>query len=184
MSAEGTQSDGITFETALYAACKELNARLKANPGCKPNIAAAAHCHSLNYSTLHNRFQGHTNPRKAVHGCQQNISLKEETILTAWIEHLGQTVFASVPSKHMSSLYVTRNQAEAESITFLDDTHRSSYQSHQDLIPNMLRPLIDHLFRTISTSLRKSLTILVFPLRTYIIWMRRVVRGGGKNSTT
>ena len=58
MPAEGTQSDGLTFETTLRAACKELNAKLKANPGCKPNMAAAARRHSLNYSTLRNRFQG------------------------------------------------------------------------------------------------------------------------------
>lgn len=87
------------------------------------------------------------------------------------------TQFASVPFGHMLSSYVTRSRVEAGSTAFLDDIHRSPYQSHQDLIPNVLGPLIDHLFRTTLTSSRKSSMILVFPSRTYTIWTRRVVRG-------
>jgi hypothetical protein len=43
-----------TIEAAICAACKELNVELNENPGCKPNIAAAARRHSVNYTTLRN----------------------------------------------------------------------------------------------------------------------------------
>jgi hypothetical protein len=64
MPTRGTQPslDSARIEAAIQAACKELNATLKANPGCKPNIAAAARHHSVNYTTLRNHFQGHTKP--------------------------------------------------------------------------------------------------------------------------
>lgn len=62
MPTKGTRSDAITIETAIHAACKELNAEFKADPGYKPNIAAAARRHFLKYITLRNRFQGHTKP--------------------------------------------------------------------------------------------------------------------------
>jgi hypothetical protein len=69
MPAKGPQStlNSAKIEAAIHAACKELNAELKANPGCKPNIAAAARHHSINYTTLRNRFQGLTKPRKEAH---------------------------------------------------------------------------------------------------------------------
>jgi len=79
------------IEVAIQAACKELNAELKANPGCKPNIAATARRHSVNYTTLRNRFQGHTKPRNESHGHQQLISPEQESVLVAWLEHLGTT---------------------------------------------------------------------------------------------
>ena len=91
MPTGGTQSSSAKIEAAIQAACKVLNAELKANPGCKPRIAAAARCHSVNYSTLRNRFQGHTKPRNKAHGDQQCISPEEETVLVAWLEHLGMT---------------------------------------------------------------------------------------------
>ena len=50
------------IEAALRAACEELNAELKANPGYKPNLSSASRHHSLKYSTLQNYFQGHTKP--------------------------------------------------------------------------------------------------------------------------
>src|SRR5271155_4682556 len=53
-----------TIEAAICTACKELNVELNENPGCKPNIAAAARRHSVNYTTLRNRFQGHTRAKK------------------------------------------------------------------------------------------------------------------------
>src|ERR1700678_1486086 len=53
-----------TIEAAICAACKELNVELNENPGCKPNIAAAARRHSVNYTTLRNRFQGRTRAKK------------------------------------------------------------------------------------------------------------------------
>src|ERR1700733_10957528 len=79
MPTGGTQSSSAKIEAAIQAACKVLNAALKANPGCKPRIAAAARRHSVNYSTLRNRFQGHTKPRNKAHGDQQCISPEEET---------------------------------------------------------------------------------------------------------
>jgi hypothetical protein len=93
MPTRGTQStlNSARIEAAIRAACKELNAKLKANPGCKPNVAAAARRHSVNYTTLRNRFQGHTKPRMEAHGCQQHISPEQETVLVAWLEHLGTT---------------------------------------------------------------------------------------------
>jgi len=64
MPARGTQStlNSVKIEAAIRVACKELNAKLKANPGCKPDIAAAACCHTVTYTTLWNCFQGHTKP--------------------------------------------------------------------------------------------------------------------------
>ena len=61
-------------EVAIRAACKELNDKPKANPQDKLNISAVARSHSINYTTLRNRFQGHTKPRKAAHGRQQLVS--------------------------------------------------------------------------------------------------------------
>ena len=89
MPSGGTQSAKI--EAAIQAACKDLDAELKANPGCKPNIAAAARCHSVIYTTLHNRFHGHTKPSKEAHAHQQCISPEEETVLIEWLKHLGST---------------------------------------------------------------------------------------------
>lgn len=93
MPARGPQStlNSAKIEVAIRAACEKLNAELKANPGCKPNIAATARHFSISYTTLRNRFQGHTKPRKESHGHQQNISPEQETVLVAWLEHLGTT---------------------------------------------------------------------------------------------
>jgi hypothetical protein len=91
MPSGGTQPSSAKIEESIQAACKELNAELKANPGCKPCISAAARRHSVNYSTLRNRFQGHTKPRKEAHGHQQCITPEQETVLVAWLEHLGTT---------------------------------------------------------------------------------------------
>ena len=90
---EGIQStqNREEIEAALQAACEELNAELKANPGCKPNLSAASRHHSLKYSTLQNHFQGHTKLQKEAHGCQQCISPKQEVVLVAWLKHLGTT---------------------------------------------------------------------------------------------
>ena len=79
------------IEAAIQAACKELNAELKANPGCKPNLAVAARHHSVNYTTLRNRFQGHTKPINQAHASQQHISPEQESILVSWLEHLAST---------------------------------------------------------------------------------------------
>jgi hypothetical protein len=43
----------LSSEAAIRAACKELNDKLKGNPQDKLNIAAVAHSHSINYTTLH-----------------------------------------------------------------------------------------------------------------------------------
>lgn len=94
MPTRGPQStlDSATIEAAIQSACKELNAELKANPGCKSNIAAAARRHpAVNYTTLRNRFQGLTKPRKVSHAGQQRISPEQESVLVEWIEHLGIT---------------------------------------------------------------------------------------------
>ena len=68
-----------------------------------------------------------------------------------------------------------RSQVKARSTASLDNIYRSSCQSHQDLIPNMLVPSIDLLFKNTSTSLSRLLGILAFPPRTYTIWTNRVV---------
>src|SRR6267154_3389756 len=91
MPTRGPQRTLAKTEAAIYAACEELNAELKANPGSKLNITAAARRHSINYTTLRNHFQGHTKPQKEAHGHQQHVSPEQETVLIAWLEHLGTT---------------------------------------------------------------------------------------------
>jgi hypothetical protein len=81
----------LSSEAAIHAACKELNYKLKENPQDKLNIAAVARSHSITYTTLRNRFRGHTKPRKAAHGCQQLVSPEQEAVLISWLKHLGVT---------------------------------------------------------------------------------------------
>jgi hypothetical protein len=70
-------------KAALQSACQELNNELKAKPGSTPNIAAAAHHHSINYTTLCNHFQGHTQSQRTVHDGYQLLSSKQEDVLIA-----------------------------------------------------------------------------------------------------
>ena len=87
---KGLQKDAEA-ETGIQAACRELNDKLKTNPKTKPNISVAAHCHSINYTTLRNRFQGHTQRQNEAYACQQCISPEQENIIVSWLEHLGST---------------------------------------------------------------------------------------------
>ncbi len=85
--------------------------------------------------------------------------------------------FASVLLNDVSRSFVEKGQIKAGSTAFLDDTHKSYCQSHQDLIPNMLEPSIGLLFKSTLTVTRKLSRISVFRSRTYTIWTRRVVSG-------
>lgn len=68
-----TENDA-KVEAALQAACTELNNELKAKPDSKPSISAAARRHSVQYTTLRNRFQGHTQSRRAANNIRQLLS--------------------------------------------------------------------------------------------------------------
>src|SRR6267154_3537783 len=119
------------------------------------------------------------NHKKRPMGINNMSLLNRKLFLSHGLSTLAQqdTQFASILLNDMLSTCVGKSRVETGSTTSLDDIQRSSYQGHQDLIPNVLEPSIGLLFKNTLMSSWKLSQILASLQRTYTIWTRRVVSG-------
>ena len=169
----------IEIEELLKEGCRRL-LREKRN-GIKINVKQTAFDLNIPYTTLRSRFLNIHKPAQEAHTTQQFLSPSQEKLLVKWIEHLGltgrplckRTIRIRAQHLHPDNKRPSKNWIYA----FLKDILILCYPQHPASTQNVQRLLTAPLSTSTLMNSKSWLNRLVFPLRIFITWTRRVARG-------